>query len=201
MISIIDYGVANIGALLNMLQRIGVKAHIVSSKSEIVDSEKLILPGVGSFDNGAKHLHESGLFDPILSAVLQDNTPILGICLGMQLLGTGSEEGSDGGLGLLDAKSKRFPNGLGYKVPHMGWNEIQVKRENKLLNSTDEKSRFYFTHSYYLDCVNPQNVVGTAVNGVEFAAMVNQDHIYGVQFHPEKSHRFGKTLLENFAAI
>ena len=193
MISIIDYGVANVGALLNMLHRIGVKAQIVA--------EKLILPGVGSFDQGAQHLNESGLFDSILNCVGQEKIPILGICLGMQLLGTGSEEGRGGGLGLLNAKSKRFPVGSGYKVPHMGWNEINIVQPNKLLQKDDSMSRFYFTHSYYLDCSNNEDVIGTAKNGVEFAAMVNRDNIFGVQFHPEKSHRFGKTLLQRFASI
>jgi len=201
MISIIDYGVANIGALLNMLLRIGVKAEIVGTADQIANAKKLILPGVGSFDNGARHLKQSGLFEPIQESVIGKKTPILGICLGMQLLGIGSEEGSIGGLGLLNAKSRRFPAGSGYKVPHMGWNEIQVKRPNELLSESEEKSRFYFTHSYFLECSDSENVIGTAKNGVEFAAMVKNDHIFGVQFHPEKSHRFGKALLQNYAVI
>lgn len=201
MISVVDYGVANLGSILNMLKKIGVQASLVSRPEDVARAESLILPGVGSFDHGVAALQERDLFEAIIRRVRDDGIPILGICLGMQLLGLGSAEGSSKGLGLIEGYCERFNfNGAATpKVPHMGWNTLDQKKPGAILFGLEEAARFYFVHSYHMMCTNKEDVLATAVYGYEFTAMVQNEHITGAQFHPEKSHRFGMRLLANFA--
>ena len=203
MISVIDYGVCNLGSMLNMLRKVGAKAQLVSTVEELERAEKIILPGVGAFDNGIAALHMRGLAEPLRAKALRDRVPLLGVCLGMQMLGRYSEEGHMEGLSLIDAEAVRFrfAQDSGLKVPHMGWSLLAPRRESVLLHSLDSKSRFYFCHSYRLVCNDPADVLAGAGHGGDFVAMVQRDNIYGVQFHPEKSHRFGMALLHNFAEM
>jgi glutamine amidotransferase len=203
MISVIDYGVCNLGSMLNMLRKVGAEAQLVSTPAELEQAGKLVLPGVGAFDNGIGALRERGLAEALRKRVLQDKVPLLGVCLGMQMLGRRSEEGGTEGLGLIDAEVRRFrfaPDSR-TKVPHMGWNLLAQRRDGPLLRELAARSRFYFCHSYHLVCADPGDVVATADYGGEFVAVLQHDNVYGVQFHPEKSHRFGMALLHNFAEL
>ena len=203
MISVIDYGVCNLGSMLNMLRKVGAEAQLVSTAAELERAEKLVLPGVGAFDNGMGALRERRLAEALRKRVLQDKVPLLGVCLGMQLLGRRSEEGGMEGLGLVDADVRRIrlaPDSK-KKVPHMGWNLLAPRRDSLLLRELAARSRFYFCHSYHLVCADPGDVLATADYGGEFVAVLQHDNVYGVQFHPEKSHRFGMALLHNFAEL
>jgi glutamine amidotransferase len=203
MISVIDYGVCNLGSMLNMLRKVGVEAQLVSTARELALAEKIILPGVGAFDNGMGALRERGLAEPLRGKVLRDRTPLLGVCLGMQMLGRRSEEGTLDGLGLLDFEARRFrfAPGSAQKVPHMGWSLLAPRRDSPLLRGLDAGSRFYFCHSYHVVCSDPDDILASTEYGGDVAAIVQHDNVYGVQFHPEKSHRFGMALLDNFAGI
>lgn len=203
MISVIDYGVANLGSMLNMLRKVGAQVQLVSTAEELDRAEKLILPGVGAFDNGIAALKERGLVEPLRKKALQDKVPLLGVCLGMQMLGHSSEEGSMAGLGLIDAESRRFrfAQDSEHKVPHMGWSLLAQRRASGLQTGLDALTRFYFCHSYHFVCNDPADVLASASYGADFVAMVQHDNVYGVQFHPEKSHRFGMALLRNFAGM
>lgn len=199
---IIDYKIGNIGSIINMFKKIGVEAKLSSNKDEIFNAEKLILPGVGSFDNGMKNLRESGLIEVLNNKVLKDNTPLLGICLGMQLLMESSEEGKERGLGWIDGEVKKFCFGENkdkLKVPHMGWNTVVPTNKETLYKGFDEENRFYFVHSYHVVCKNKENILGTSHFGYDFTSSIYKNNIFGVQFHPEKSHKFGMQLLKNFA--
>jgi imidazole glycerol-phosphate synthase subunit HisH len=201
-IVIIDYGVGNLGSVENMLKKIGVKAVVSSDAAEIDKAEKLILPGVGAFDHGMQSLNERGLSGVLNRKVVTEKTPILGLCLGMQLFAKTSEEGRSPGLGWLDAALVRFDFGgsdVRLKVPHMGWNFIRISRPHPVLDGFDSESRFYFVHSYYMKCGDPSDVLAFTDYPAPFAAAVGRGHIVGVQFHPEKSHKFGMHLLRNFA--
>jgi len=203
MISVIDYGVCNLGSMLNMLRKAGAQAQLASTASDIDRAEKIILPGVGAFDNGIAALTERGLVEPLRRKALRDKVPLLGVCLGMQMLGRRSEEGKLDGLGLLDAEAQRFrfDADSGFKVPHMGWSQLLPRRDSVLLRALETRSRFYFCHSYHLVCKDGADVLARAGYGGEFVAIVQRDNVYGVQFHPEKSHRFGMELLHNFAEM
>lgn len=203
MISVIDYGVCNLGSMINMLRKAGVQAQLVSSAQQLEQAAKIILPGVGAFDNGMAALAGRGLVDTLRRKVLQDRVPLLGVCLGMQMLGRASEEGGMAGLGLLEAQARRFrfAPGSGHKVPHMGWNVLAARREHPLLDGLDARARFYFCHSYHLVCDDPGDVLAGASYGHDFSALVQRDNVFGAQFHPEKSHRFGMRLLLNFAEL
>lgn len=200
MIGIIDYGLGNLGSIKNMLKIIGEKVIISSDTSELDKCNKLILPGVGAFDAGMSKLNETGLAQYIKNAASLDKKPILGICLGMQLLGNTSEEGRMDGLGLIPFETKRFQvKDLNLKVPHMGWDIVDIKKDIPLThNLFDQRQRYYFVHSYHAVCESIDNVMMTCDYGYEFAAAAVKDNIMGVQFHPEKSHSFGMKLLENF---
>lgn len=203
MIVIIDYGIGNLASVFNMFKKIGVAGVKISGKAEDIEAaDKLLLPGVGAFDAGMKHLEQSGLLPVLNRKVLVQKTPILGICLGMQLLTRRSEEGVLPGLGWIDAETLKFnPDpALKLKVPHMGWDYIQVKRENKLVD-TESRNRFYFVHSYYVKCADPSQELATCTFAQEFTCMVHKENIYGAQFHPEKSLKFGMKVLENFANL
>lgn len=203
MILIVDYGLGNLGSIKNMLQFIGFDARISSDKEEILQAEKLILPGVGSFDQGMINLHERGLVPVLNQRVLTDQVPILGICLGMQLFGLKSEEGKLPGLSWIELESKKFDpeDHQAFPVPHMGWEYVSLnKSHSPLLKGFDEETKFYFAHSYYVKCSNREEVILEADYVQSFDAGVRKGHIAGVQFHPEKSHKYGMQLLTNFAS-
>jgi imidazole glycerol-phosphate synthase subunit HisH len=200
-IVIVDYGLGNIGSIMNMFNHLG-KDVVFSSNHEVISTAtKLVLPGVGAYDSGMKHLNESGIVPLVLDKVKNEKTPLLGICLGMQLLLQGSEEGQLPGLGLIPGFCRKFsPSELKLKVPHMGWNEVLARDSSSLFESIDKNPRFYFVHSYYAD-VNQANVMGTTVYGQKFVSAVCHENIFGVQFHPEKSHKFGMQLIKNFIGL
>lgn len=203
MITIVDYGVANLGSMRNMLSRIGAEVQFASSPGPIHQATKLILPGIGAFDHGVEELSKRGLLEPLQARVLGHRVPILGVCLGAQLLGVGSAEGQLPGLALLKFRCERFePNpASGVRVPHMGWCHIRSTRSDPILRGLDHTARFYFVHSYHAVCQDRADVLATAHYGIDFTAMVQRDNIYGAQFHPEKSHRFGMQLLRNFVEL
>lgn len=199
MISIINSGLGNVGSIKSMLEYLNIKCEIITTKKEIEQAEKLILPGVGSYDQGVNKLKENDLFDVIKLRATVDNTPILGICLGMQLLLNSSEEGILQGLGLIKGHCQEFKLS-NLKSPHMGWNNVIIKQENKLINNYKDIQRFYFVHSYYA-YVCEENVLATSDYGVNFASAIMKNNIFGVQFHPEKSHSFGLKLFTQFNKI
>lgn len=205
MITIIDYGLGNIKSISNMLKYLNVESCVATSADDIVRAEKLILPGVGSFDAGMRGLHATGYIDAINYKVMEQKTPILGICLGMQLFCKSSTEGEKPGLGWIDARSVKFfsdtPNEQKIRVPHMGWNEVKVVRESFLTGLYRNPLKFYFVHSYHLVCEDVSSSIGVANYGYDFTCAVQKGSIYGVQFHPEKSHRYGLALLERFNAL
>ena len=203
MIYIVDYGMGNLGSVFNMFKKIGVASKITSNLEEIKDAQKILLPGVGAFDNAMKRLNDSGIRAVLDTKVLQDKIPVLGICLGMQLLTNGSEEGKESGLGWINANAKRFrfSKEEKLKVPHMGWNLVAKSTESKLTEHFAEEPRFYFVHSYYVEVENQKNSILKTNFGLEFDSAIQNDNIYGAQFHPEKSHKFGMKLFENFAKI
>jgi glutamine amidotransferase len=184
-----------------MLKKLGAESVITDDPEAISKATKMILPGVGAFDNGMNLIKQKGLLEVLNKKVLNEKVPILGICLGMQLLTKGSEEGVEKGLGWVDAQTVKFnftDNTL--KIPHMGWSYISVKKENKLIDAS-AKHRFYFVHSYFVRCNNESDVVAKCNYGNEFTCMLNHENIYGAQFHPEKSLKFGMELLSNFSKL
>lgn len=203
MIAIVDYGIGNLASVLNMFKKIGVKDVVISNDKEVLaKADKLLLPGVGAFDAGMGNLENSGLLPVLNEKALKEKVPVLGICLGMQLLTKRSEEGKKNGLGWIDAETIKFnpvPE-LKLKVPNMGWNYITVQRENPLID-TKGKNRFYFVHSYYVKCFDEEQSLATSHFDIDFTCMVNKENIFGAQFHPEKSLKFGMKLLENFSRI
>jgi glutamine amidotransferase len=203
LISVVDYGVANLGSMLNMLRKVGVEAERVGTPEGLKGASKIVLPGIGAFDHGMSALAERGLIEPLRKKALDERVPVLGVCLGMQMLGGGSEEGESNGLGLVEAKCQRFrpAEGSGLKVPHMGWGQISPRRASPLLAGLGEQSRFYFVHSYHLVCDDPEDVLAHSRYGIDFVSVIERGNIFGVQFHPEKSHRFGMALLRNFAIL
>jgi imidazole glycerol-phosphate synthase subunit HisH len=203
MVVIIDYGVGNIASIANMLKRVGAESRITNDPSEILNAQKIILCGVGGFDDGMSRLESSGIVSVIKEAALDKKIPLLGVCLGMQLLTNGSEEGNKQGLGLVKGFTRRFSfqgleNERQYKIPHMGWNEIDFSKPSKLQNEMPQPSRFYFVHSYHVMLDNKEDELMKANYGIEFSAAFEHNNIIGVQFHPEKSHSFGLKLYENF---
>jgi glutamine amidotransferase len=203
MIDVLDYGLGNFGSVIRMVERAGGAARRISSPKEILSSDKLILPGVGHFDQGMSQINDRGFLEPLRERVVGRGVPLLGICLGMQLLCSGSDEGRLSGLGFVDADVRRLevlPD-KSIKVPHMGWNSVRVTRDNSLFEMTDEEQRFYFVHTY---CVVPREddlTIATATHGFQFCAAFQSANIFGVQFHPEKSHRFGMDLMKRFVVL
>lgn len=200
MIAIVDYDIGNLAAVSNMLRRIGFPSVITNKPEEIVQAKGIILPGNGHFDACMQNLRRTDLIPLLEELVLEGSVPLLGICVGAQMLGRGSEEGAEPGLGWLDMDVLRFPALPGLRVPHMGWDQVRVARDgNPLTQGFNAETRFYFVHSYYMKPDNSQDVLLYSNYGVEFAAGVARKNITGFQFHPEKSHRFGKQALSNFA--
>lgn len=202
MITIINYGVGNLGSIKNMLKKAGVKSRISSTEEEIAEAEKLILPGVGAFDYGMSQLKKAPYFETLNKRVQEDKIPVLGICLGAQLLTEGSEEGELKGLGWIKGRTIKFREekmNQTLKVPHMGWNEVNTQKESKLFEEMYEEPRFYFVHTYHIECEDDQDVLVRSTYGYDFIAGVENENVVGVQFHPEKSHKFGLKLLTNFA--
>lgn len=198
MIVIIDYGLGNLRSVLNKLNRLRVNAIISSKVEDIKNATKLILPGVGHFAMGMKNLREYGLINILNDKVLVEKVPILGICLGMQLLSEFSEEGATEGLRWIKAKTIRFNLNNGYKIPHMGWNSLDKRKDSILLNNINNDELFYFVHSYHLKCENEKDVLATTEYGTIFISAIQKDNIFGTQFHPEKSHDAGSLILNNF---
>jgi len=201
MIVIINYGMGNVGSILNMVKKFTKDVIISAEPEKIKEAEKLILPGVGSFDTGMKNLQELDIIDLLNKRVLEEKIPVLGICLGMQLLTKRSEEGSLSGLKWIEGETIKFRFGENInnlKVPHMGWNYVKKVGDSKLLENMYEESRFYFVHSYYVKCEDESNVLLKTKYGVEFTSALQKENIYGVQFHPEKSHKYGLQLIKNF---
>jgi imidazole glycerol-phosphate synthase subunit HisH len=202
MITIVDYGMGNLGSVFNMFKKIGVASIITSDLEEINSADKLLLPGVGSFDKAMQKITTSGIKEILDQKILIEQTPILGICLGMQLLTNSSEEGTEKGLGYINASAKKFVfNDNKMKVPHMGWNLVNESTKSKLTENFIEESRFYFVHSYYVEVVNQENSILKTNYGLEFDSAIQHKNVYGAQFHPEKSHKFGMKLFENFAKL
>lgn len=202
MIAVIDYGMGNIGSIRNMLSKIGVDVTVISDPDAIAAATRIILPGVGSFDHAMAKLRDMSLIEPLTARVIEDGVPFLGICLGMQLLTSGSDEGDLPGLGWVAGRTRRFdfqdlPTTL--PVPHMGWNTVQESQsDHRLLADLPNDARFYFVHSYYVECDSPVDIVATTEYGIRFASVIGRRNIAGVQFHPEKSHRFGMKVLSSF---
>lgn len=201
MIVIVDYGMGNLGSIVNMFKKIGAKAMISGDPEVIATAPKLLLPGVGSFDRAMERIQEMNLKPVLDEQALVAKKPILGICLGMQLLTRGSEEGILPGLGWVAADTLRFPNLHGLRIPHMGWNIVQPHTASPLTQKLPAESRFYFVHSYRVNVDREENSILKCQYGISFDAAVQQDNIFGAQFHPEKSHRFGMQLLRNFADL
>lgn len=197
MIAIVDYKLGNLGSVFNMLKYLGYESEITSDPEKIHSADKLILSGVGSFDTGIKNLHSLGLYEVLKNKVKIEKTPILGICLGMQLMGTYSEEGEETGFGWINGKSVKFSSEK-VRIPHMSWNVITVKPKVRLFNNLDVNSKFYFAHSFHLVPEDENLMIAKSIYGDEFVAAVEFENIIGVQFHPEKSHKYGMKLFTNF---
>jgi glutamine amidotransferase len=201
LIVIVDYGSGNPSSVANMLKRIGHPSIITSQIAEISKASKIILPGVGSFDAAMDTLESSGLKEVLEEKALGQKVPFLGICLGMQLLTYGSEEGIKKGFGWIPAYTYKFKSSPVLKVPHMCWNTVRATAENSLLQGLSEESRFYFVHSYYVKTEAPQYSFLQTQYGISFSSGIANNNIFGVQFHPEKSHKYGMTLLANFVSL
>lgn len=201
MIVIIDYKMGNIGSIANMIKKIGYHTLITSDLNEINEAKKLILPGVGAFDKAMTNIREMNILRVLNKKVINERTPILGICLGMQLFTKKSEEGSLPGLGWIDAETVKFKfDDLKTinKIPHMGWNLVEIKKQNSLFDNMFSEPRFYFAHSYHVVCNNESDILASTNYGYSFTSALSEDNIYGVQFHPEKSHKIGMKVLQNF---
>jgi glutamine amidotransferase len=202
MIVIVDYRTANVGSMLNMFKKIGVPARVASNPGELDGATKLVLPGIGHFDTCAKNLKSMGFASAIPELAVEMKIPLIGICVGAQLLTRGSEEGDEAGLGLIAAETIKFSTTdfPGIKIPHMGWNLATPQLEHPIFSGFETVPRFYFVHSYYIRCDSKQNSLATTTHGVTFDSAIGAERVVGVQFHPEKSHKFGLRLLGNFAS-
>jgi len=198
MIAVVDYGVGNLLSVANMFRKAGAEVSITRNPAELLEADKLLLPGVGHFDHAMKMLEVSGLRQVLDVFALDLKRPVMGICLGAQLLGKGSEEGNSAGLGWIDMECRRLPTMPEVRVPHMGWNQIVRRKPSPLLNEMADDARYYFVHSYYMTCADEHDVLATSRHGIEFTCAVQNGHIFGTQFHPEKSLRHGLALIRAF---
>jgi len=205
MICIVDYGVGNIQAFLNLFKRLGVEARRADSPDALADAVRLVLPGVGHFDHAMQRLNDSGMRPKLEELVLGAQVPVVGICVGMQILAQGSDEGILPGLNWVPGRVRAFatqPQSADLPKPHMGWNDLQPCPGSKLFSKGFEFApEFYFLHSYFFDAQDKQDVAATANYGLDFDAVISRGHIHGVQCHPEKSHHWGEQLLKNFVEI
>jgi glutamine amidotransferase len=199
-VSVIDYGLGNLGSVVNMFKRIGTEVNTISTPEEVAASERVLLPGIGAFDHGMSRLADAGL-DVALRDFAATGQPFLGICLGMQLLLDSSEEGEMAGLGIIPGESQRFVEQPGLRIPHMGWNPVAFTHEDSLVEGLDDDNRFYFVHTYRVVPKSSEATLGVTDYGVEFASMIRAGNVMGAQFHPEKSHFFGMTVLRNFSTL
>ena len=204
MIAIVDYGLGNILAFSNMFKRLNIDAHVARTADQLAGADKIILPGVGAFDHAMDLLQASGMRDSLDVLVLEKKVPVLGICVGMQILANSSDEGKLPGLGWIDGKVRAFsalPWATGLPLPHMGWNDVHPNARETLFEQMETDARFYFLHSFYFECATAQSSAATARYGVDFSCAVRSGNVHGVQFHPEKSHHWGARLLQNFAKL
>jgi glutamine amidotransferase len=204
MITIIDYGLGNIRAFLNVYERLSIPVKVARVPQEVENATKIILPGVGSFDYAMRQLSRSGMREVLEKRVLDNKTPMMGICVGMQMLAHSSEEGTEPGLGWIKGNVCKFdPYLIPFKsrLPHMGWNTIVPKENVNLFNGIENHARFYFLHSYYFECAEKSQVISKTDYGISFASAINKENVFGIQFHPEKSHHNGIRLLDNFAKL
>ena len=204
MIGIIDYGLGNIKAFCNVYKTLNIPFVTAKQPDQLSNIDKIILPGVGSFDYAMQRLNDSGMRDKLDELVLVKKIPVIGICVGMQMLTHSSDEGTLSGLGWIDARVKKFDFSLfphNVQVPHMGWNDITPVRSSKLFLDLETDARFYFLHSFYVHCLNDMDTLAVSRYGIEFSCVINHGNIFGIQFHPEKSHQWGVRLLKNFAEL
>ncbi len=204
MITIIDYGVGNINAFVNVYKRVNVPTKIAKTAADLEGAQKLILPGVGHFDHAMSELIQSGMREKLDELVMIKKVPIIGICVGMQMMANSSEEGKLAGLKWIDATVKKFDETKIKQVtrlPHMGWNDVHPIISNTLFAGLEKEALFYFLHSYYFECNNDEDILATSEYGGEFTCATHYENVYGIQFHPEKSHHYGETLLHNFAKL
>ena len=202
MIVVVDYGMANIGSVLNMFRKVGASAMATADVATLRSAQKIVLPGVGAFGRAMDRLRELDLVGPLTELAVERKVPVLGICLGMQLLLDSSEEGDAAGLGWIPGRVRRFQfdgSNSRLRIPHMGWSELKLAKPSKLFAGVTDPQRYYFVHSFHAQCERAEDVLGTATYGYEFTAAVERGNIAGMQFHPEKSHRFGMRLLQAFA--
>ena len=204
MITIVDYGVGNIKSFVNVYNRLNIPVKIAKNSSDLKDAQRLILPGVGHFDHAMSELMKSGMREKLDELVLDKKTPVIGICVGMQMMGNYSEEGSLEGLKWIDASIKKLDktkiNQI-TRLPHMGWNDVCPIKSNILFEGLEKDALFYFLHSYYFECNNKSNILAKTEYGESFTCAAFHENIYGIQFHPEKSHNYGEILLNNFSKI
>lgn len=202
MITIVDYGLGNIGAFANVYKRMNLPVRTARTADELASAERIILPGVGAFDHAMDLLNASGMRATLEDLVIEQKRPVVGVCVGMQMLAEGSDEGGRPGLGWIPGRVRHFshaPSNAELPMPHMGWNDVKPVAGERLFAGLETDARFYFLHSFYFEATDPSNVAAHTSYGLEFACAVRRDHVHGVQFHPEKSHHFGSTLLKNFA--
>jgi glutamine amidotransferase len=203
-ITIVDYGLGNLASIANMLKRVGATSTIASTPQQVSEASSIILPGVGAFDRGMLNLRERDLVEPLTRKAMDEQVPVLGLCLGMQLLVSGSEEGQEAGLGWIGGRCARFArteSAPDIRIPHMGWNRVARTRQHPLVADLGDDARFYFVHAFHLVDVTESDQVGQTVHGVRFPSIVARGNLMGVQFHPEKSHRFGMALMKAFARM
>ncbi|KEY18827.1 imidazole glycerol phosphate synthase subunit HisH [Kaistella antarctica] len=204
MITIIDYGVGNINAFVNVYKRLGVPVQIAKTAADLEEAKKLILPGVGHFDYAMTKLNNSGMREKLDHLVIDKKIPVIGICVGMQMMANYSDEGEVEGLKWIDASVKKFDETKIHQVtrlPHMGWNDVKPVSKMPLFKGLENDAIFYFLHTYYFECNNPNDVMAVSDYGIEFASAAHHGNKYGIQFHPEKSHHYGEILLHNFAKL
>ena len=201
MISIINYGLGNVLAFYNIYKKLNIESQVVSSSSELESATKIILPGVGSFDWAMDKLNKSGMRETLDHLVLEKNIPVMGICVGMQMMANSSEEGQKEGLGWFDAKVKKIKSDKKIDLPHLGWNEINIKNDNTLFQGLQNNARFYFLHSYYFETNEDECILCETNYGGLFTSAAKKNNIFAIQFHPEKSHQWGECILKNFSKL
>ena len=204
MITLIDYGVGNINAFVNVYKRVDVPVKVAKNAQDLEGAQKLILPGVGHFDHAMSQLNNSGMRTKLDELVLEKKIPVIGICVGMQMMGNYSDEGNMEGLKWIDASVKKFDEtkiNQVTRLPHMGWNDVKPKKDVALFKGLEKDAIFYFLHTYYFECNNPDDIMAVSDYGIEFACAAHHENKYGIQFHPEKSHHYGEMLLHNFAKL